>query len=286
MKCNMSESYTGFAEKHVIIMSAPNGARRSREDHPALPITAEQLAAEAAQLLEQQVAVLHLHVRDRQGGHTLDPEIYRQAIASIRAAVGNELIIQVTSEAVGIYTRQQQMEMVRTLRPEAVSLALREICPDESCESEAGRFYEFLQRENIWPQHILYSPDDVARFDQLRQRGVLAQEHPFCLLVVGYYPGGEEGSLEELGLMTSAADFREFPWGACCFGQNEQEIMLETTATGGHVRIGFENNLMLPDGRMARNNAQLIQHYLRGLPSDSRSPATAEYIRECFLTEY
>jgi len=280
----MSESYREFAENHVMIISAPNGARRSRVDHPALPITPAQLAAEARQLVEQQVAVLHLHVRDRDGGHSLDPERYREAIASIREAVGDELVIQATSESVGIYRREEQMEMVKSLRPEAVSLALRELCPEDASELEAGRFYEFLQKENIWPQHILYTAEEVARFERLRRRGVLAQEHPCCLLVLGNYVGEQPGTVEELAQMRSEADFSEFPWGACCFGPNEHQTMLETTAMGGHVRLGFENNLQQSDGSKARNNAQLISQYRESLPPGGRIPATAELVRETFLT--
>ena len=281
----MPESYSGFAEKHLIIMSAPNGARRSREDHPTLPITPRQLAEEAGQLLEQQVAVLHLHVRDRAGSHSLDPEFYREAIASIRSAVGNELVIQVTSESVGIYTREEQMDMVKSLRPEAVSLALHELCPDSSCESGAGRFYEFLQKENIWPQHILYSAGDVARFDQLRRRGLFAEDHPFCLLILGNHVDEQEGTTEELEQMRSAADFGEFPWGACCFGKNEYQTMLETVSAGGHVRLGFENNLSLPDGSLARSNSQLIERFRQSLPQQSRKPANGEQVREQFFTK-
>jgi uncharacterized protein (DUF849 family) len=279
----MTEPYTAFAKQHVIIMSAPNGARRSREDHPALPITARQLAEEARQLLEQQVAVFHLHVRDSAGGHSLDPEHYRAAISSIREAVGKELVIQVTSESVGIYQRHQQMEMVRALRPEAVSLALRELCPDSSSEPEAARFYAFLQAERIWPQHILYTAGEVARFDELRRRGVLAQEHPFCLLVLGNYAGAQEGTVEELAGMRSMADFGEFPWGACCFGANEHQTMLETTALGGHVRLGFENNLCLPNGRQATNNAQLIHQYRQAITQLGRIPASSEQVRDIYI---
>ena len=147
----MYESYLDFARERVMIMSAPNGARRTQVDHAALPMTASELAAEAMALVEQQVSVLHLHVRDRDGGHSLDPDIYREALSAIEGAVGSQLIVQVTSESVGLYQQDEQMEMVRSLRPEAVSLALRELCPPDSSELKAARFYEFLKRENIWP---------------------------------------------------------------------------------------------------------------------------------------
>ena len=281
----MPDSGPAFAAKHVMITCAPNGARRSRDDHPELPITAEQLAADARLLLDEQVAILHLHVRDRDGAHSLDPDIYREAIRAIRKAVGNELLIQVTSEAVGRYSPQQQMDMVKTIRPEAVSLALNELCPDQSFEVEAARFYAFLAKENIWPQHILYTPAEVMRFDELRKRGIFSDEHPYCQLVLGSYVHARDGSVAELETMLCAADCREFPWAACCFGKNEHQAMLEATAAGGHVRLGFENNLWLADGSLARNNAQLIRHYLAAIADSGHVPASAGQVRRQFLTK-
>ena len=79
--------------------------------------------------------MIHAHVRDRDGRHLLDAEAYRAAIAAIRAAVGDRLVIQITSEALGIYQPAEQMDVVREVRPEAVSLALRELLPDESHEA-------------------------------------------------------------------------------------------------------------------------------------------------------
>ncbi len=278
----MSQPHQTFAKDRVIIISAPNGARRTADDHPALPITPAELADCAQSLVDEGASVLHLHIRDKQQKHTLDADRYRAAMKAIRARVGDSLVLQVTSEAVGIYTREEQMAMVRAVRPEAVSLGLRELCPDDKAEVEAAAFFAWVRKEKIWPQYILYSADDVSRFDHMRRRGVFTDEHPFCLLVMGRYSEALEGNISELTAMLEAADCSEFPWAVCCFGKYENEAMLAATGTGGHVRIGFENNLSLPDGSVARDNAQLINHYRESATSYARIPATADDIRnEC-----
>ena len=119
----MTADLSNFAKERVIIMSAPNGARRSQADHPALPVTAFELADSAEALRDAGVSILHLHVRDEQGHHTLDADRYREAIAAIDDRVGSDLIVQVTTEAVGRYQPAEQIQVVRELRPEAVSLA-------------------------------------------------------------------------------------------------------------------------------------------------------------------
>ncbi|HSK39616.1 MAG TPA: 3-keto-5-aminohexanoate cleavage protein, partial [Arenibaculum sp.] len=114
----------------VSIMVAPNGARRTRADHPALPMTAGELAAAAAACLDAGASMMHVHVRDRAGRHVLDAGLYRDAFAAIRAEVGDRLVLQATTEAVGRYAPAEQMALVEDLRPEAVSMAVRELIPD------------------------------------------------------------------------------------------------------------------------------------------------------------
>ncbi|MDX1655449.1 MAG: 3-keto-5-aminohexanoate cleavage protein, partial [Candidatus Competibacteraceae bacterium] len=174
----------------LIINVAPNGARRTHADHPKLPITPQELAETAKSCLQAGAAMLHLHVRDVQGGHTLDVEAYRAAMAAVEKAVGKELIVQATSEAVGLYRPEQQMAMVRELRPEAVSLAVREIAPAASDEPKAADFLAWLVGVGIHPQFILYSPGDIARFKDLLERGVVPQRQHFVLYVLGRYSAG------------------------------------------------------------------------------------------------
>ena len=279
----MSVDFRGFARDRVMIMSAPNGARRGHADHPALPMTPEESAKDAVTLLDAGVSVLHLHVRDDDGRHTLDAGRYREAIEAIRYSVGNDLVIQVTTEAVGQYTPEQQMDVVRELKPEAVSIALREICPAGSDESAAAAFFAWMHDERIWPQVILYSVDDVTRFDDLRRCGVFADEAPFVMFVLGNYADSVAGNVAELDGLLACTDPDAYPWAVCCFGQNENAVMLAATLRDGHVRLGFENNLLLPGGEVAADNAALIREYTASNKSSARRAASAAEIRATFL---
>jgi len=260
-------------------MAAPNGARRGHDEHAALPVTPGELADCAADLLDAGVSVLHLHVRDREGRHTLDAACYRTAMRHIRRRVGDNLILQVTTEAVGRYKPGEQMAMVRDVKPEAVSIALGELCPDDAAEKEASGFFHWAVRERIWSQYIVYSPEELVRFNKLRRQGLFGEEHPFCLLVLGRYVNGQRGDPEELHRMLDAVDCGSFPWATCCFGPREHEAMAITLSRGGHARIGFENNLLLADGRLARDNAELVSQFVTVVQASSRTPSSADDIR-------
>jgi uncharacterized protein (DUF849 family) len=281
----MTADLSNFAKERVIIMSAPNGARRSQADHPALPVTAFELADSAETLRDAGVSILHLHVRDEQGHHTLDADRYREAIAAIGDRVGSDLIIQVTTEAVGRYQPAEQIQVVRELRPEAVSLALREILPPGSDEDNAARFFSWMRHEEIWPQFILYSVVDVWQFDDLRKRGVLAYDAPFALFVLGNYVRGTPGEVGDLEALLAATDASQYPWAVCCFGPNEHAVMLAAEQAGGHVRIGFENNVCLKDGSRAPDNTALIREFTAAIAGQARQPATAADIRRRWLSD-
>ena len=273
-----------FAHERIVIMSAPNGARRMPAEHASLPITSQQIADCASSLAEVSVAVLHLHVRDEDNLHTLDVARYRDATAAVRSAVGDDMIVQITTEAVGRFEPDEQMQLVRELRPEAVSLALRELCPDEAAEPVAGAFFEWLVSERIWPQYILYSVQDLQRFEQLRRKGLFADDYPYLMLVLGQYERGQDGKVSDLvELLDTGVATGCCPWSVCCFGKNENAVALHAASAGGHVRLGFENNVMLLDGSVARDNTALIAQFHESRGSRARQAATADEIRERWL---
>jgi 3-keto-5-aminohexanoate cleavage enzyme len=269
-------------EEPLVVIAAPNGARLDKAGHPAVPLTTPEIAACAEDLAAAGVAVLHLHVRDSQGAHVLDAARYREATSAIRERVADRLVLQVTTEAVGRYDSRQQMELVRALRPEAVSLALRELCPDSSSEAEAGEFFRELVETGSWPQYILYSPAETARFERLRQTGFFGTAAPFALFVLGRYRKSLRGDPAQLADFLATFEAGAFPWAVCCFGPAEAEAARLAASLGGHVRIGFENNQALPDGTLARDNAQLVAAELRVIGdsgASNRPLASAAWVR-------
>ena len=282
----MTSGLRRFAKHRVVILSAPNGARRSQQDHPSLPVTASELAENAAALQAEGVSVLHLHVRDDDGKHTLDADKYREAIAAIRERVGESLVLQVTTEAVGIYGPAEQMAVVRELQPEAVSIALKELCPGPDDEPAFADFCRWMREAGVWPQFILYSVEDVQRFDAMRKRGVFADDAPFVLFVLGNYANAVAGTVADLDALLEAADTDAYPWAVCCFGPNENAVMRAALDRGGHVRIGFENNVVLANGTPAADNAALIREFVAGTAEHERSPAAPDEVRQAFAERF
>lgn len=277
----MSPNDSTWTAAHAVICVAPNGARRTQADHPALPLTTAQIAREAAACADAGASVIHLHVRDNANRHCLDADRYRAAIAAIHEAVGERLLVQVTTEAVGLYTAQQQMALLRELRPQAASVALRELIPDDTRIVEASRFFAWARNEHIALQFIIYEPREAKRLRALVEGGVLPQRTPATQFVLGRYTAGQQS--DPLDLLDFLREWpRNWPWSVCAFGDREAATMAAAIGLGGHARVGFENNLLRPDGRLAESNADLVDNVRTLIACAGRPLADAAQARRVY----
>lgn len=271
----------------VIISVAPNGSSKTKHQHPNLPILPAELAKEAKICQEAGATLIHLHVRNQEGNHTLDVSPYKDATKAIRDVVGNKIIIQVTSESVGMYSPQQQMEMIYELEPEAVSIAIKEFMPANYNETDTKEFLKWMLHEKISPQYVVYSEQELKRFYELKEAGIIPGEKHFVLFVLGRYSLEQESSPKDLLAFIKA--FKKYElgssvqWAVCAFGKSEASCMLTAAMLGGHVRIGFENNMHLMDGTLANNNAELITQFRNLYPGVKRTIATLEQAKQLIL---
>lgn len=270
-----------MSDNPLIVTVAPNGAYKSATDHAALPLTPDALAATARACLDAGAAMLHLHVRRPDGAHSLRADDYRAAQAAVRAAVGQSLVIQITTEAAGVYSPAEQVALVYELQPEAVSVGLRELLRPGLHETELSGFFHWLVETGTMTQVILYDAADVQQWNELRARGVIPDGRWLLLFVLGRYATGQTSSPTDLRPFLQVWDGRH-PWAMCAFGAKEHRCAMAALALGGHVRVGFENNLWMRDGSLAPDNAALVRQVAESAALAGRPLACAAQVRQRF----
>lgn len=242
-------------------MCAPNGGRLLPADHPAIPITPEALAETAQACVAAGAGAIHFHVRDERGQHSLDIERYREATAQIRERVGPSVHLQVTTEAQGKYSPQQQATLIRELVPEGVSVALREILPesqsDPGWERQVADLFAWMAQADIAYQLILYKPEELDRLSRMRLAGIVPPAPSSLLFVLGSYAPPVQGSADRLLPFLRKVDPGD-QWWVAAFGSDEGRCTLTAALLGGHIRLGFENNFNLLSGARALDNASLV----------------------------
>lgn len=241
----------------MLIAVAPNGARKTKLDHSELPLSPDELIKTAVSCLEAGATMMHFHVRDSSGKHTLDHKIYGPVLKQLEAAVGENILLQVSSEAAGRYRPDEQIEQMKHLAPHCLSCGLRELVKDRSDYTVGHAFFSELHRAGVLVQYILYSPADVEWYETLCNEGVIPGDNHLLLFVLGRY-GQVARESYDLDSYVGALK-RKSNWMVCGFGQLEHKIVAQAAKLGGHARVGFENNHHLPDGSNAPDNAALVK---------------------------
>jgi len=247
------------------LMVAPTGARRTRNDHPQLPISVEQIVATARSCEKAGADGIHIHVRDGNNVHILDAGLYIEVLNELKTATPT-LALQITTEAVGQYSPMQQRKLVKVVRPTSVSVSLSEMLATGEFD-ETIEFYRWCQDEGVAVQHILYSTDDLALFQSVLDNPLLKLNHPQLLFVLGRYARNQESSPDDLKPFTQWLDDTKLDcdWAVCAFGKSETECLVAANALGGKLRVGFENSLWNKDGSVAKDNAERVEEVARSI---------------------
>lgn len=244
----------------VAIIVAPNGARKTKQDHASLPMTTEELITEARACQSAGAAMIHLHARDGHGKHSLDIDDNEPLYHAVKEAVGENMLVQLTTEAVGQYSPQQQIALIKAVQPEAASFALRELFPDKQSEREGSAFFHWVAEQNILSQIILYDEADTERYFYLRKLGALPNFNQHALVVLGRYHKQQQSSPWDLrGLNLERFKQESIRCAVCAFGAKELDCLTSAMLLGLDVRVGFENNHLDANGRLAESNAVQVQ---------------------------
>jgi 3-keto-5-aminohexanoate cleavage enzyme len=265
-------------ETPTIIMVAPNGARKTQKDHPALPVSIAETVDEAVRCHAAGATVLHAHVRGRQDEHLLDSGLYQELIAEMKHQAP-DMLVQITTEAVGIYTPEQQVACVQSVIPEMASVSLKEMTSDYSNLDFARRFYNWTVEAGVHIQHILYSAEELNQFLTLKHNIVIPDSHHCVLFVLGRYAVDFQSNPVDLDPFI-ASDLAGLDWFVCAFGAKEQACVSAGISQGGHARIGFENNLQLPNGELAGSSAELVTKLSQSIQASQRTIASGEQARQ------
>lgn len=250
------------------IMVAPTGARRTRADHPALPVTIPEIVQTAAACHTAGADALHLHVRDTNGAHTLDAGLYLEALGDLAAAVP-DMPVQITTEAAGLFDVAAQLACLRAVKPAWASISVREI---QRAPDMAHKVYGTCADAGTRVQHILYDTADLALLADWHARGIVQPDQTDLLFVLGRYTTGQTATPDDLSPFLDAAP-AQARWMLCAFGHHEHACLHAAAQRGGALRVGFENNLNDDAGHRFADNAASVKALRRRLAQGEHPPA-------------
>ncbi len=271
----------------LIITCAITGAETTRERQPHLPITPAEQAAASKECLDAGCSIIHLHVREDDGRPSQRPERFAEAIGAIRAEAPGAIIQISTGGAVGesIENRARPLD----LKPEMASLNLGTMNFGEDVFFNHPRdiiaLASRMRDSGVVPELEVYEAGMLETAYRYAKQGILREPMHFQF-VLGV-PGGMSGEPENLfhlihrleSLSRSAG--HELPhWGVAGVGRYQLPLAVQAILLGGHVRVGFEDNIFYSKGEVAKSNAQLVERIVRIARELGRPVATPEQARE------
>lgn len=231
-----------------MLQACLNGAR-GRHDHPQIPLTPEDLARDAAVVVAQGVAELHVHPRDAQGLETLDPDATAAALRAIRRSAPGIPVGLTTREGVRNDASRGFAQMKAwQLLPDYVSVNLS--------EADAAPVIDLMLAKGIGIEAGLATIADAQKFVTL----ATAKE---CLRILVEIDFEREVALavalaDEIIALIKAKDI-DLPILLHGFDQTMWPLYRKSRILGVDARLGFEDGLTLPDGRIAANNHAIIE---------------------------
>jgi len=267
----------------VIITAAICGAEVTKAQQPALPVSAEELALEAKRCVDAGASIIHLHVRNADGSPTQDREIFKKAFIEIRKICDPLPIIQPsTGGAVGM-TATERLQAV-DLKPEMATLDCGTVnFGDEIFVNDLPLMREFankMSKLDVVPELECFDISHVISATRLFDEGLLTCHKHFDM-VMGI-PGAIDGSAKSLVQMVDRIGHKA-TFTVAGVGRFQTPMMLMAAAMGGHIRVGFEDNIYLSRGVLAESNAQFVEKAVRIAQEAGRgvaSPAEARQILE------
>lgn len=262
----------------LIITAALNGAEVKKDDQPNLPITPEEISIEAEKAYEVGASIVHVHARDEDGSPTQDIEYYREIKEKIEKRC--PVIIQLSTGGATWHSAEERLQPV-DLSPEMATLSTGtcNFGDDVFMNSQDYiiKFAKKMKEKSVKAEIEVFEPGMIANAEYLVKKGLV--EEPLHFDFVLGVPGAMPASAKNLIFMIESIP-KGSTWTVAGIGRHETPLAMIAIAMGGHVRVGFEDNIYFKKGELAKDNAQLVKRVVRIAAELGREIATPDQARK------
>jgi 3-keto-5-aminohexanoate cleavage enzyme len=257
-------------ENLIITAAVTGGEYVSSKDTPYVPKTVDEVVSEVVKSVEAGASMVHLHAKNPETGEAYsgDPNpVLREYVKAIRERV--DVVINVTTGGGRVGNPPEVWDrLVKEkchLGQEMMSLNMGTI--NRWADHPTGevflntvpmieRWCGYMKEAGIKPEHEVYDTGMINTCYRLVEKGIaLAPLHIQFVMV------GRTGFLPNIKALSYSLD--QIPptwtWSVCALGRNEIPMCTAAMIQGGHVRVGFEDNIFTHKGELAKSNTDLVR---------------------------
>jgi 3-keto-5-aminohexanoate cleavage enzyme len=275
----------------AIITCSISGAIANRDQCPAIPYTPQEYAAEARRIVDEGGVHIHIHARTPDGAPSYEIEDFAAIREAIVAEIGDAAIINFSTGTVGVAV-EKRVAYLEACRPEVAALNMGSLNYAKYSAARKDFVFKFvftnpfdeiielleaMRRLGIKPEHECFDVGHVGSLEPLVDMGLL--DAPLHADFVMGVVGGVPGTARNLATMADNLPAGSHHWGVIGIGRGQWTMVAAALTLGGSIRVGLEDNFYLPDGTMARSNADLIARARRLTEDCGRRPASVAEAR-------
>jgi 3-keto-5-aminohexanoate cleavage enzyme len=256
----------------LIITACLTGAEVTRELQPNLPISPDEIAEAAYQAWKAGASIAHIHARKADGTPTQDIEVYREIKEKV--AKKCDIIFQPSTGGAVWHSKEERIQPVH-LKPEMASLSTGtcNFGPDVFMNTEEymESFAKVMKENGVKPEIEIFEKGMIDNALKLVKKGLvtLPIHFDFVLGVPGAMPGDPRDLMYLVNSIPEGCT-----WTVAGVGRAELPLAVMAIVMGGHVRVGFEDNIFYSKGVVAESNAQLVERIARIAKECGREVAT------------
>jgi len=265
----------------LIITCAVIGAELTETDSPYLPLIPDDIAKSAIEAVNAGAHIIHLHVRDENGKPSQRVDLFERVSKAIRKEC--DCILQYsTGGAVG--TALDERVAPLKLKPEMATLSMGTMNFGEdifeNSEVTIRTISSAIQNHGVVPELEIFDCGMLDTAYRFIRKGHVPEKHHIDF-VLGV-PGGMSGDLKNLMFLVEQLK-PEQSWSVAGIGRYQLPLTTHAIAMGGHVRVGFEDNIYYKKGELAKSNAQFISRIKWIATELNRPVATLEQVKDIVL---
>ena len=243
----------------LIVTAAICGAEVMKENNPNVPYTVKEIADEAEACYKAGASIIHLHVRNDDGTPTQSKDRFKLCIDAITSRCPDIIIQPSTGGAVGMSIEERLQPIY--LNPEMATLdcGTCNFGGDDifvNTENTIKEFAEKMSLLNIKPEIEVFDKGMIDMALRLNKKGYI--KSPMHFNFVMGVNGGISADLRSLSFMRESIPFGS-TFTVSGIGKAQFPMAAMSIISGGHVRVGFEDNVYLSKGKLAKSNSELVE---------------------------
>ena len=264
----------------LIISACICGAEVTKENNPAVPYTVEEVVREAKSAYDAGASLIHLHVRWDDGTPTQDKGRFQEMVDAIRKECPDVIIQPSTGGAVGMtdLERLQSTEITPTPEMATLDCGTCNFGGDEifiNTDNTIANFGDIMKERGIKPECEVFDKGMIDLALKAAKKGHI--DYPIHFdFVLGVQM---TATLRDLVFMATSVP-ADSTWTATGIGRTCWDIVAGTIALGGHVRVGFEDNVYMSKGVLAKSNGEMVERVVQMAKLMNREVATPDEARQ------